>query len=145
LELQATVAAQNARLTEDQPLAATDNDAGRSGDRIPNTPKFTASGYAQYTHAVNSSMDAVMRVQVNHVGDSQTYFSARSSFYQSLDAYTQVDLRAGLQAERWNATVFVKNLTDKRAEVDKLYQTDSPLSVFTTRPRTIGLSVDYRF
>lgn len=145
LELQATVAAQNARLTEDQPLAATDNDAGRSGDRIPNTPKFTASGYAQYTHPVNESMDAVFRAQVNHVGASQTYFSARSDFFQSLAAYTVVDVRAGLQADRWNATVFVKNLTDKRAEVDKLYQTDSPLSVFTTRPRTIGLSVDYRF
>ena len=145
LELQATLSLQNARLTDDQPLAATDNDAGRLGDRIPHTPKFTASGYAQYTHAINDSMDAVFRAQVNHVGSSQTYFSARSDFFQNLAAYTLVDLRAGLQADRWNATVFVKNLIDKRAEVDKLFQTDSPLSVFTTRPRTIGLSVDYRF
>ncbi len=145
LELQGSISVQNARLTEDQPLAATDNDAGRAGDRIPNTPKFTASGATQYTHALTSSIDGVVRAQVSYVGSSQTYFSDRSAFYQRLAPYALNDFRLGLQAERWNATVFVKNAFDRRAEVDKLYQTDSPLSVFTARPRTIGVSADYRF
>ena len=145
LELQGSVSVQNARLTEDQPLAATDNDAGRAGDRIPNTPKFTASGSAQYTHALTSSIDGVVRAQMSYVGSSQTYFSDRSVFYQRLAPYALSDFRLGLQAERWNATLFVKNAFDRRAEVDKLYQTDSPLSVFTARPRTVGVSVDYRF
>jgi outer membrane receptor protein involved in Fe transport len=145
LELQAALAYQNARLTEDQPLAATDNDAGRDGDRIPNTPRFTANGSAQYTWPVLGNLDAVVRGEVSYVGASQTYFSARSEFFQALSPYALADFRAGVQAENWNATLFVKNAFDRRAQIDKLYQTDSPLSVFTARPRTVGINVGYRF
>jgi len=145
LELRASVAYQDARLTQDQPLAATDTDAGRDGDRIPNTPRITANGSAQYTWPLTSQLDGVVRGEVSYVGASQTYFSARSEFFQELAPYALADFRAGVQGENWNATLFVKNAFDRRAEIDKLYQTDSPLSVFTARPRTIGVSVGYRF
>lgn len=145
LELRASVAFQNARLTEDQPLAATDNDAGRDGDRIPNTPRFTANGSAQYTWPLSASLDAVLRGEVSYVGESQTYFSSRSEFFQRLAPYALADFRVGVQANNWNATLFVKNAFDRRAQIDKLYQTDAPLSVFTARPRTVGVNVGYRF
>ena len=149
LQLQASLAWQNARLTEDQPLAAPgplfDPDAGKTGDRIPHTPRFTASASAQYTVPVSGSADGVFRADVAFVGSSQTYFHSTSQFFEKLDSYANIDLRAGLRGKQWDATLFVKNLTDKRAEVDKLFQTDSPLSVFTTRPRTYGLNVGYRF
>ncbi|MEJ1964695.1 MAG: TonB-dependent receptor [Gammaproteobacteria bacterium] len=145
LELQASVAYQNARLTEDQPLAATDNDAGRDGDRIPNTPRFTGNGSAQYTFPLTSGLDGVLRGEVSYVGASQTYFSSRSEFFQELSPYALADFRAGVQADKWNATLFVKNAFDRRPDIDKLYQSDSPLSVFTARPRTVGINVGYRF
>lgn len=145
LELHASVSFQNARLTEDQPLAETDNDAGRDGDRIPNTPRFTANGSAQYTWSLSASLDAVVRGEVSYVGESQTYFSSRSEFFQTLAPYALADFRAGVQASNWNAMLFVKNAFDRRAEIDKLYQTDAPLSVFTARPRTVGINVGYRF
>jgi iron complex outermembrane recepter protein len=145
LELRASVAYQNARLTQDQPLAATDPDAGRDGDRIPNTPRLTANGSVQYTWPLTSQLDGVVRGEVSYVGESQTYFSARSEFFQELAPYALADFRAGVQGQNWNATLFVKNAFDRRAEIDKLYQTDSPLSVFTARPRTVGVNVGYRF
>lgn len=151
LDLRASVSFQDARLTEDQPLADpdlgedADPDAGRDGDRIPNTPRVTANLGAQYKIPVTASMNAVFHGDVSYVGSSQTYFSKRSVFYQELASYTLADLRAGLEGEQWTATLFVKNVFDKRAEVDKLYQTDAPLSVFTNRPRTIGINVGYRF
>ena len=145
LELRASVSYQFARLTQDQPLAATDPDAGRDGDRIPNTPRITANGSAQYTWPLTPQLDGVVRGEVSYVGASQTYFSARSEFFQDLAPYALADFRAGVQGENWNATLFVKNAFDRRAEIDKLFQTDSPLSVFTARPRTIGVSVGYRF
>lgn len=145
LELRASVAYQNARLTQDQPLAATDTDAGRDGDRIPNTPRLTANGSAQYTWPLTPQLDGVVRGEVSYIGASQTYFSARSDFFQELAPYALADFRAGVQGENWNATLFVKNAFDRRAEIDKLFQTDSPLSVFTVRPRTVGVSVGYRF
>ena len=145
LELRASVSYQFARLLSSVPLAATDPDAGRDGDRIPNTPRITANGSAQYTWPLTPQLDGVVRGEVSYVGASQTYFSARSEFFQDLAPYALADFRAGVQGENWNATLFVKNAFDRRAEIDKLFQTDSPLSVFTARPRTIGVSVGYRF
>jgi outer membrane receptor protein involved in Fe transport len=145
LEMQASIAVQNAHLTEDQPLAATNTNAGLSGDRIPNTPRVTASGSAQYTLPLTAHLDGVLRGEISYVGNSQTYFDSRSVYFQTLAAYALADFRAGVQTDSWNATVFLKNAFNKRAEVDKLFQEDSPLSVFTTRPRTVGLNVNYRF
>ena len=94
---------------------------------------------------MSGSADGVFRADVAFIGSSNTYFNPASAFFQKLDSYANIDLRAGLRGKQWDATLFVKNLADKRAEVDKLFQTDSPLSVFTTRPRTYGLNVGYRF
>jgi iron complex outermembrane receptor protein len=145
LELQASLSVQDAHLTADQPLAAVSTDAGRSGDRIPNTPRVTANGSAQYTLPLTDKLDGVLRGEVSYMGNSQTYFDRRSIYFQTLAPYALADFRVGVQADTWNATVFVKNAFDKRAEVDKLFQEDSPLSVFTTRPRTVGLNLNYRF
>jgi outer membrane receptor protein involved in Fe transport len=145
LELQASLAVQNAHLTQDQPLAAVNTDAGLSGDRIPNTPRVTANGSAQYTVPLTAQLDGVLRGEISYVGNSQTYFDRRSVYFQTLAPYALADFRMGVQANSWNATVFLKNAFNKRPEVDKLYQEDSPLSVFTTRPRTVGLNVNYRF
>jgi len=144
-ELQASVAFQNARLTEDQPLAATDTDAGKSGDRIPNTPRLTFSGSAQYTRPMWANVDGFIRGDISYVGNSQTYFSQRSEFFQELPGYALADFRLGLRADKWTATLFVKNAFDRRAAIDKLFQTDSPLSVFVAKPRTIGIDLGYRF
>ncbi|HVO47494.1 MAG TPA: TonB-dependent receptor [Steroidobacteraceae bacterium] len=145
LELQASLSVQDAHLTQDQPLAATSNEAGLSGDRIPNTPRVTANGSAQYTIPLTGGLDGVLRGEVSYVGNSQTYFDRRSIYFQTLAPYALADFRVGLQANSWNATLFVRNAFDKRAEVDKLYQEDSPLSVFTARPRTVGINLNYRF
>ena len=145
LELQASLSVQNAHLTADQPLAAVSTDAGRSGDRIPNTPRVTANGSAQYTLPLTDKLDGILRGEVSYVGNSQTYFDRRSIYFQTLAPYALADFRVGVQADSWNATLFVRNAFDKRAEVDKLFQEDSPLSVFTTRPRTVGLNLNYRF
>jgi len=147
LEISGSFAYQDAKLTEDQPLADVDFDVGQDGDRIPNVPKWTASGAAQYTFPISGDGDmrGVGRVDYSYVGSSNTYFSPRSAFFQNLDAYSLVNLKAGVRTGRWEATVFVNNVFDKRAEVDKLYQLDAPLSVFTTRPRTIGINLGIEF
>ena len=145
LEFQSSMAFQNARLTQDQPLGAVNPNAGLSGDRIPNTPRFTASGSAQYTMPISSNLDGVLRGEVSYVGNSQTYFDSRSPFFQTLAPYALADFRIGVQANQWNATLFVKNAFNNRAQIDKLYQEDSPLSLFTARPRTVGVNVNYRF
>jgi len=145
LEFSGSLAYQKARLTEDQPLAEVDFDVGQDGDRIPNVPKWTASAAAQYSFPISDEIKGVARVDYSYVGSSNTYFSPRSEFFQNLDAYSLVNLKAGIRTDRWEATLFVNNVADKRAEVDKLYQLDSPLSVFTTRPRTIGINLGVNF
>ncbi len=145
LEISGSLAYQKARLTEDQPLAEIDSDVGLDGDRIPNVPKWTASASAQYTVPVSGDIEVLARADYSYVGSSNTVFNSRSEFFQNLDAYSLVNVKAGFRTERWEATLFVNNLFDKRAEVDKLFQIDAPLSVFTTRPRTIGVNLGVSF
>ncbi|MGB5627372.1 MAG: hypothetical protein WBM61_16695, partial [Woeseiaceae bacterium] len=60
------------------------------------------------------------------------------------DPYTLVNLRFGLEANSWSATLFVNNLTDEYAKQfynDRWAQTR--LSV--NRPRTIGISYRRNF
>jgi hypothetical protein len=92
-----------------------------------------------------AGVDGFFRGEVSYVGSSQTYFSNRSDFFQEIGGYMLADFRLGLRADKWNATLFLKNAFDRRATIDKLYQTDSPLSVFVARPRTIGIDLGYRF
>ncbi len=145
LQINASLAYQDARLTEDQPLADVDPDVGRDGDRIPHVPKWTASTSAQYNFPVSGDIGGFGRIDYFYTGSSNTYFNPESIFYQTLSAYSLVNLKAGLETERWQLALFVKNLFDERAEVDKLYQLDSPLSIFTTVPRTIGVKLDVYF
>jgi outer membrane receptor protein involved in Fe transport len=75
---------------------------------------------------------------------------------QEMDAYTLVNLSAGIDWDHWSAALYVKNVFDERAEIDiadpgygglpNLQR--PPGHVWTTqtnRPRSYGVSFAYRF
>ena len=43
------------------------------------------------------------------------------------------------------ASLFAKNVLDKRAQVDAISSVQDPLARITVRPRTIGASIKYTF
>jgi outer membrane receptor protein involved in Fe transport len=43
------------------------------------------------------------------------------------------------------ATVFVSNIADKRGVTNASYESGTPFEQYVVRPRTYGLTLDYRF
>jgi iron complex outermembrane recepter protein len=141
----------DAKLTEDQPTATVDPTAGRNGDRLPNVPRVQFDAALSYKRAVGSGANLNLSADVNYRGKTDTRlrtgaaFSIPNGFNVPLDSYELVNVRATLEWNDWSASLFAKNLFDKRAQVDAIASAQDPLAFITVRPRTIGLSVTRRF
>jgi outer membrane receptor protein involved in Fe transport len=131
---------------------------GRSGDAIPNVPRFQANLGLNYTRPLVNGWDGMAAVDVNYRGRENSYFaSARLTpilpvevvppVWQNvpLSPYTLVNLRLGILKDLWSVTAFARNLTDKRAQVSAINSTQDPDALLTVQPRTIGLTVTRKF
>jgi len=119
---------------------------GRTGDSIPNVPKFQLDVGVNYTRPIYGDWDGMLAVDANYRGRVNAYFASNLEFnLPPLSSYTLVNLRAGVIKGPWSVTAFARNLTDKRAEVSAINSTQDPDALLTVRPRTIGLSVTRKF
>ncbi|MFZ5607984.1 MAG: TonB-dependent receptor [Pseudomonadota bacterium] len=133
---------QNARLTQDFPAGEV---LGLKGDRVPNVAKFQASASAQYSWPLMADMNGVARMDFSYLGDRDTLFRAADSLNVRLQGYALINAKIGVEGERWQANLFVRNLTDKRAQVDAINSSQDPLAYVTVRPRTFGVNLSTRF
>lgn len=133
---------QDARLTEDFPAG---DILGLKGDEIPNIPEFQFGGSAEYVWPVWGDFEASVRGDLTYRDSVNTLFRTEDPFNVRLESYALIDLQASLSNERWRATVYVKNLTDKLAQFDGINSSQDPLSYFVARPRTIGIRGSFNF
>jgi outer membrane receptor protein involved in Fe transport len=148
LTLTANAAYTDAYLTADtDPVVG-----GHNGDALPWIPKFSTTLDAEYRWPMFGDKDAF-------VGATFAYQSSRPADFGTLttagqmveaDAYATVDLRLGLENDRWSVTAYVKNLTNKAGVTNITggpaggeFNNDFDLGI--TRPRTIGVTVGARF
>ncbi len=124
LQLNLTFNYSDAELTEDQPRATgTGNGTeGLKGDDIPGVPRTSGSAGAQYTFPIaNMPFSGVVRGDYSYVGSSKTAFRPLTDpTYRLQPSYSLANLRFGLQGGSWEATLFVNNVFDERAEVTRL-------------------------
>ena len=132
----------NSRLTSDPPLLAI---PAFSGERFPEVPLVQFN--AGLTSSIPVSADTTWRLSgdVTHRGATDTQFNTANRFNVPLAAYDIVNLRATMEWKQWNFTIFAKNFMDRRAQVDAISSDQDPLARITVRPRTGGLSVNYKF
>jgi outer membrane receptor protein involved in Fe transport len=113
------------------------------GERLSYSPKYTASGFADYSFPLSSGLKAVLSGSLNYrsritgrkitggqvvVYKSDAPLIARASFSVSA-------------ANHWTGTLFIDNATNW----DKLLQAPTDVSqAFRARPRTIGFQLSYR-
>ncbi len=136
---------QNARLQDSQPPIPNNPNLGFAGDKLPNVPKFQGNASLNYDFPVTGDFIGTLRGDLTYRGKTKTQFNTGSPFNVPLDNYLLVDLRASLHNDVWSAAVFVRNLTDKRAQIDAIASDQDPLARITVRPRTVGLSVTRNF
>jgi len=134
----------DARLTEDAPGLAS------AGARLPNTPRFSANFATNYVFDLGG--------HTAYVGLSQRLVSSRNAGFDGspalpqykLPGYGLTDLQAGVDLERFQIALFVRNLFDSRAQIGA--QTNlvaagvgGPALVNEAKPFTIGTTLTARF
>ena len=123
----------------------------RVGDRLPGAPSFFASisGRQDFTLF---DVDASLYVSYNYVGSARLLFDRDSE--PNSQSYHQADLKLTGDIDRLQLSLFVRNLFDSRSNLfpfDNPFNLDvSPTSVQSDqvtplRPRTVGLSLGWRF
>lgn len=92
-----------------------------SGKPLPKAPEWTLSGFAQYTMPVHDSFDAFVRGEYFYTDDAYTTVNniaavatGQPLFPYRVDAYTKVNLRVGVESDRFSITAYVENLFDKK-------------------------------
>ncbi|MEX2150456.1 MAG: TonB-dependent receptor [Steroidobacteraceae bacterium] len=140
----------DAELTEDtDPLVG-----GLDGDTLPFVPEWSLALGGDCEWDVFNDATAYVGGQVAYTGDRLADFGNRvdpldpTSARREADAYTTVDLRAGVLWTNWSLELYGKNLTDEDGITDinapGLYP-NGAAAISVIRPRTIGVSVGVRF
>jgi outer membrane receptor protein involved in Fe transport len=135
----------NAHLTQDQSNSAVlvTTSTGKNGDLIPNTPAWTASSSAAYNWAINSRIDGMVRVDFAYTGAMQSTFRKTDPYYTAYGNYATVNLRAGIEKDRWGVYVFCQNIGDKVGNVGVTNGFGYTGLTYSIQPRTIGLNVHF--
>jgi outer membrane receptor protein involved in Fe transport len=118
---------------------------GRTGDDIPNVPKYQVNLGLNYTRPITGEWQGMLAADVTYRDSVDAYFASNKKFNLVLAPYTLVGLRVGVINGPWSVTAFARNLTDKRAQVSAINSTQDPQATLTVRPRTLGLTVTRRF
>lgn len=117
------------------------------GNRFPFTAKYDVILGSQYTVPVFADYDLSARVEYNRSGPM--FFDTLNTPGTERPALDLVNVRLGVENETWGATLYARNLFDKRYNVDGvvLVVPNTTVFNFTTKapPRTVGVEVKARF
>jgi outer membrane receptor protein involved in Fe transport len=117
-----------------------------SGTRVTSIPKYTGNLAVSYETMVTNDYKFTARIAESYVGP--VYDTAY--YAETLGSYGLMDFRLGLGTERWTASVFGTNLTNKHAglTIDNTvfaWQQPTITRVSTNQPRTIGIGIETKF
>lgn len=138
LSVSGSVTYVDSKLKEDLPAdVVAAGTIGSAGDRVPLSPRWSASASAEYETPLNASLDGYVAGSMNYKGSSYSTFNRATQFDTFLPSYTLFSARLGVRGEGWEAGIYGENLTDKAPYLGVVPSLDG-VRVFTVRPRTIG-------
>lgn len=117
------------------------------GDILPGAPRNQWNIGLDYTQSFNATVvDA--SIGFNRIGE--IYTAPNDSFYsyEKLDSYTTANARAGVTFGNWRLGAFVNNIENTRGINGKRsgeWHGDQGRFEYITRPRTVGLSITYKY
>ncbi|NEX91768.1 TonB-dependent receptor plug domain-containing protein [Caulobacter sp. 17J65-9] len=113
--------------------------------QVAQMPDWTMSANVNYRRPLVGDLNGFFNVAYNgQRGGGQDTVTAAAPFIP-LEDLDNVDLRTGVDFRRTEVAFFVKNATDEVIPVLKLQQGAIPLANRYSRPRTVGVSVSYRW
>lgn len=120
------------------------NSVDFAGGPFPNTPEWQLSADIGYSWPIASGLSGFVGLGVNHRTSTNAELGEVSRL--TIDGYSLVDLRAGLESNdgRWRVSAWVRNLTDQYFYTNASSTIDS-LVRYTGAPRTYGITLTYDF
>jgi iron complex outermembrane recepter protein len=121
---------------------------GVKGQQLENVPRWNGNASAKYLFNPLPEYDGFVRADGQYVGESYPDFD-RTDPATFQRAYALLDLRSGIIHGAWEANLFVSNVFDKQAALSRFitdnYDASTRSRIFTNRPRTAGLSLQWKF
>jgi iron complex outermembrane receptor protein len=118
------------------------------GNEAPLVSRYTTNVGLQYRHVLRSALSAFVRSDVQVTGPTWFY----PDNFTERDPVTLLNVRLGVDAKSWSATVWAKNLTDETYNAE---WSPGPMFfpnpgytnnfVFKALPRRWGVDLNYRF
>ncbi len=142
-----------------------------NGNRLASVPEIQLAGAATYSFPLNlggGTSEGFVSASAQYIGDRYTQPSDQvpgagefvsnlpfagasgnevTSVDLLLDAYTILNLNAGIDFDSWSILAYVNNLADENAELafDRERGGRARLGTHTNQPRTIGVTTRFRF
>jgi iron complex outermembrane receptor protein len=117
------------------------------GDRLPGSPRNHFSIALDYAQLINGKeLDASL--SFSRIGDVYTALNTDFYNYQKLDAYNTANARIGVTLSNWRLGAFVTNIENTRGITgarSNEWHGEQGKFEYITRPRTVGMSVTYRY
>jgi iron complex outermembrane receptor protein len=135
----------NARVTE-----TLTNDNGLAlytpvevGQMLPDAPKWSGSYIVTYEHALSGDLSGYGEINDHYVGAEHPYLADPTTFGRG----HSLGARLGVEnvRERWNASLWVTNLTDTRPLTYAFAGSEGEQVSFYQKPRSVGVNLTYRF
>jgi len=123
----------------------------RAGDRLPDVAPFTASVNLSYHAPINDRLDLIARLENVYTGTrvDLTFPGGSPNTQTPLPVYDLTNVRVGLGADRWTASLFVNNLLNKKTSLENIVQLTLANAAFnrvaTSQPLTAGVDLSYHF
>jgi iron complex outermembrane receptor protein len=119
-------------------------DGVATGSKLPNSPDMTFNTMVRYEWPVGGNLKADALFAANYQGDL-TFDVVRDPPQAREDGYWLADARIGIGSadDRWNVSVWGKNLFDERYRTQVLFSSVGFGSNYGP-PRTYGISVMFR-
>ena len=113
-----------------------------SGAELLGVPKWNAAITGEYRFFTGSNMSAYLRGAARWVGSSRGSYDPNNPDY-SRPSYKTLDASVGVSFERWDISLFAKNLTNDQTILQRPF-VQVLTEAYRQRPRTIGLLISRR-
>jgi iron complex outermembrane receptor protein len=122
--------------------------------KLPEVAPVNGTASLSYSKALGDSYTFTARLENSYTGPRYSIsFPNPYEFtgtYTQLAGYDLINMRAGIAfRDKWNATVFVNNATNRHAQLESMFTENEPQPSFTrmitNQPLTAGLDLSYRF
>jgi iron complex outermembrane recepter protein len=147
LTLGGSAAYTNARLTSTPAVI----DVTTPGVRLPLSPRFNFALIGTYDVTLPGGYAGAVNVTDRWIGERNAGFGTPISQQYVLSSYNITDLNFSVRSPyHLEYGLFLRNVFDKAGEVSAniiplQYNPASPVQVFLAQPRTIGLSINYKY